>query len=164
MINGVVQTLNKDNKIKNINFEKTELSITNFDARTIVQPKIQEISSYKLLACVKDNFSKNCAFKDNKKIVIETLSRRIGMPLYIPLISVIASFLLFQKKERKYNFLKKYIIFFIAFIILVAAEILLRFTGFSLTNFMLYFFSPLVLLVILYSILLKKMISERITR
>ncbi len=164
LINGIVQTLNKDNKIKNINFEKTELSIANFDARTIVQPKIQEISSYKLLTCVKDKFSKNCAFNDNKKIVIETLSRRIGMPLYIPLISVIASFLLFQKKERKYNFLKKYIIFFIAFTILVAAEILLRFTGFSLTNFMLYFFSPLVLLVILYSILLKKMISERITR
>ena len=84
------------------------------------------------------------------------------MPLYIPLISIIASFLLIYKKEKKNNFLKKYIIFILAFTILIFAEILLKFTGFSTINFMLYFLSPLILIVILYSLLAKNMISERI--
>ena len=105
-----------------------------------------------------------CAFKNNKKVAIEELSRRIGMPLYIPLVSVITSFLLIQKKEKKYNFLRKYYIFIFAFVVLISAEILLKYSGFSMKNFFIYFFSPFVLLLILYSILIKKMISERITR
>ena len=83
------------------------------------------------------------------------------MPLYIPLISVIVSFLLIYKKEKKYNYLKKYIIFIFAFIILLFAEMLLRFTGFSLINSTLYFLTPVVLFVVLYFLLIKNMISEK---
>ena len=163
LFNGLIQTLDKKNEINNVNFEKTELSIDRFSTRTITQPKIQETSSFLLFKCIKNSFSQDCVFKDNKKIVIENLSRRVGMPLYIPLISVLASFLLVYRKENKYNFLSKYIIFILAFIILIFAEILLKYTGFSLTNFAIYFLSPIVLLIILYSVLLKKMIATKIT-
>jgi len=162
LFNGTIQTLNIKNEINNINFEKTELNISNFSTRTIIQPKIQETSSFVLFDCLKNSFSENCIFKNNKKVVIENLSRRIGMPLYIPLISVLASFLLIYKKEKKFNFLKKYTIFVFSFIILVFAEILLKYTGFSLRNFVIYFTTPLILLAILYSILAKKLISKKI--
>ena len=165
LFNGTIQTLNQKKEIKNIKFEKTELSIANFDARTITQTKVQETSSLSLFKCLKNNVTVyECAFKNNKKVAIEELSRRIGMPLYIPLVSVITSFLLIQKKEKKYNFLRKYYIFIFAFVVLISAEILLKYSGFSMKNFFIYFFSPFVLLLILYSILIKKMISERITR
>ena len=39
------------NEIKNILFEKTELSLKNMTTRTIKQPKIQETSSWLLLDC-----------------------------------------------------------------------------------------------------------------
>jgi len=163
LFRGVIQTLNKKKEINNVKFEKTELSIDKLSTRTITQPKIQETSSFLLLLCLKNPFSLKCTFKDNKKIVIENLSRRVGMPLYIPLISVLASFLLIYRKENKYNFLSKYIVFTLAFIVLIFAEILLKYTGFSLTNFAIYFLSPIVLLIILYSVLLKKMIATKTT-
>ena len=166
LFDGVIQTLNKKKVIKNVDFEKTELNISNFSTRTITTPKIQETSSYILFLClIKKNDGnesyQNCSFKNNKRDVIETLSRRAGMPLYIPLISVIVSFLLIHKKNKKYNYLKKYIIFIITFIILVFSEILLKFTGFSLINFFLYFFTPIVLSIVFYFLLIKNMISKR---
>ena len=165
LFDGVIQTLDNKNQIKNINFKKTELSIADFVTRTIKHPKIQETSSYSLIQCLKNkNYDKslrNCSLDDNKKNVIETLARRIGMPLYIPLISIIASFLLIYKKEKKYNYIKKYIIFGFSFIILLFAEILLKFTGYSLINSALYFLTPIVLLIVLYFLLIKNMISEK---
>ena len=161
LYDGIIQTLNVDKKIKNINFEKTELSLSNFSTRTITQPKIQEISSYELFKCLIIENSQECVFKNNKKILIETLSRRAGMPLYIPLIAIITSFLLLYKKEGKNNHTKKYIIFIFSFIVLILAEILLRYTGFSITNFALYIFTPLILLIILYTVLITKMTSKR---
>ena len=84
------------------------------------------------------------------------------MPLYIPLIAMIASFLLINKRKKKNNFLNKYIIFGFAFIILIFAEILLKFSGFSLMNFAIYFLSPVILSVALYLLLIKKTIYEKI--
>ena len=84
------------------------------------------------------------------------------MPLYIPLVAVICSFLLFYKKEKKYNFIKKYIVFGFTFIVLILAEILLKYSGFSLKNFIIYFLSPFILFLIFYFILIKKMTSKRI--
>jgi lipopolysaccharide export system permease protein len=161
LLNGTIQNLN-DRKINNFNFKKTELSISNFNTRIIKKNKIQETSSYKLLVCLLNNNSLICPYKNNKKIVVETLSRRIGMPLYIPLIAVISSFLLIYKKEKKNNFLSKYVVFSFAFIILIFTEILLKYTGFSNTNFILYFLFPVFLLIVIYSILLKQMISKKI--
>ena len=161
LFDGTIQSLTKNNVINNLNFQKTELSLINLATRTILQPKIQETSTKELLSCFIPSILGDCVFEKNKKIVIETLSRRIGMPLYIPLISIIASFLLLYKSGKKYNFLKKYIIFGVSFVILVSAEILLKYSGFSLTNFSLYFFLPLMLMLILYSVLVKKMILEK---
>ena len=166
LFDGIIQTLNKKKEIENMSYEKTELSIANFANRTITQPKIQETSSVGLINCMFKNknaeeLSLNCS-SNNKQNVIETLSRRAGMPLYIPLIAVVCSFMLNYRKEKKYNFLKKYTVFISAFIILILAEILLKFSGFSLINFSLYFFSPLILLLILYTLLKKNMMSEKI--
>jgi len=165
LFNGYIQTLNEKKEIKNVNFEKTELSLNNFSTRTIKQPKLQETSTYNLMKCYKskkDEGLQNCSYKNKKKEVVETLSRRMGMPLYIPLISIIASFMLIYKKEKKYNYLKKYIIFAFAFIILLSAEIVLKFTGFSNINFVLYFVAPLFLFITLYALLIKNMTLEKI--
>ena len=161
LFNGSFQSLNTQNEIKNVFFQKTELNIKNFDNRTIKEPKIQETSSIILLKCImQKEFSQNlqnCSSDKSKKNIIEALSRRIGMPLYIPLISIIASFLLIYKKEKKYNFIKQYIIFGLGFLILIFAEVLVRFSGFSTANFIIYISTPLILFIIAYFILFKKL-------
>jgi lipopolysaccharide export system permease protein len=165
LFDGFFQSQDKLGKIKNVNFKKTEMAIDNFSTRTITSPKMQETSSYVLLQCLLNkNYSNiiiaNCPFSKNKKEVVQNLSRRLGMPLYIPLISIIASFLLVYKKEKKFNFLKKYIFFLLGFFVLIFAEIMVRFSGISLTNFIIYFLFPIILMPIIYILLLKTIMSE----
>ena len=161
LFDGFIQTLNKKKIIKNIFFKKTELNIDNFSTRTITQPKIQETSSLELLRCLygKNNSKNllNCSLQ-SKKEVTSALSRRLGTPLYLPLISIIASFLLIYQKENKYNYLKKYIIFIVGFIVLVFAEIFLKFTGFSVQNTFIYFLTPIILFMVTYLLLYKNLI------
>ena len=91
----------KDNTVKIIQFNKTLLNFDNLDNRVIKDVKIQETSTYKILSCLKNHYYnqipegyiKNCP-KNNIAIVIETFSRRIIMPLYIPLVSILISFIL----------------------------------------------------------------------
>ena len=165
LFDGTIQSLNKKNEIKNVDFKKNELSLNEFNTRAITQTKIQETSSYDLIRCIVkkklDNFNKICPFNRNKKIIAEHLSRRIGMPLYVPLISLITSFLLINYKKKKYNIAKKYIIFAVSFSVLISAEVLVRFSGFSFLNSLIYFLSPFFLSAILFFLLSKEMMSER---
>jgi len=61
------------------------------------------------------------------------------------------------------NYLKKYIVFSSAFIILIIAEILLKYSGFSALNSFSYFLAPIILFIILYSILIKNILFEKRT-
>ncbi len=165
LFDGIIQTQNKIGKIKNVEFKKTELAIDSFVTRTILEPKIQETSSLLLLECLFNKntsniITPNCPFTKNKKDIIENLSRRIGMPIYIPLVSLIASFLLIRKKEKKFNFLNRYIFFLIGFLILVAAEMMVRYSGLSQINFTIYFLLPFFLSPLIYFILSETINAE----
>jgi lipopolysaccharide export system permease protein len=165
LFEGIIQTLTLNNKIKNIQFEKTELILQNLSTRAIKEPKIQETSTLKLMECFSyknNDINLNNCSKNFKNETTQNLSRRLGTPLYIPLITVIVSFLLLHQKEKKFNFLKKYILFLLSFVILVSAEILLRFTSFSLVATSSYYVLPLILFLFCYIYLLRKIISERI--
>ena len=168
LYDGSIQTLNKKKEVKNINFEKTELSTNNFNSRTIVQPKIQETSTLSLISCfVKDKqkYLGVCPYNDNyNEIALETISRRISSPLYIPIISIIISFLLIYKKEKKFTFLKKYFLFCCVFLILILSEILGRFSGISFKYALVYFLIPLTMFVIIYLLLVKNLFLEKISR
>ena len=79
----------------------------------------------------------------SKSEIVSELNRRIGMPFYIPLIALIACYLLSSRKESKYFHLQKYIIFALTFAILIFAEIAVRYSGKSYINLLIYyFFSP----------------------
>ena len=167
MFNGLIQTQKLDGEINNINFEKTTLLLDQLSSRSIILPKLQETSTLILINCVfrKDNFEilLNCP-KNVKKDVVETISRRLGMPFYIPLITLISSFLLVANRKNKKKSSKPYLYFLISFLILIWAEIFVRYSGFSFFSFITYFITPIVLLPITYFILLKSMRSEKIKK
>ena len=93
---------------------------------------------------------------------METISRRVGMPLYIPVVSLIVSFLIISNTKKKNNFFKRYIYFLISFVILILAEVLVRYSGFSYINTILYFFLPILFCPIIYLILIKRISIEKI--
>ena len=105
---GIIQSYEKNNTVKIIQFNKTLLNFDNLDNRVIKDVKIQETSTIKILSCLKNHYYnkipneyiKNCP-KNNISIVIETFSRRILMPLYIPLVSILISFMLIYTKIKK---------------------------------------------------------------
>ncbi len=164
---GVIQSYEKDNTVRIIQFNKTLLNFDNLDNRVIKDVKIQETSTLKILNCLKnhyynqisDEYVKNCP-KNNIAIVIETFSRRIIMPLYIPLVSVLISFILIYTKNKKTKIINRYMFFVFSFILLILAELLVRYSGISNINFYTYLLTPFVLMPILYLILINKFGKE----
>ena len=116
--NGFIQSLQNDNTVKIIQFNKTLLNFENFDNRVIKDVKIQETSTYKILSCLKNYYYNQIPEgyiklpKNNIAIVVETFSRRILMPLYIPLISILISFILVYTKNKKTKIINRYLFFF----------------------------------------------------
>ena len=165
--NGVIQSYDKNNTVKIIQFNKTLLNFENLDNRVIKDIKIQETSTLKILSCLKnhyynkvsDAYVKNCP-KNNIAIVIETFSRRVLMPLYIPLVSILVSFMLIYRKNKKAKIFNRYVFFMLSFILLILSELLVRYSGISNIGFYTYLLTPFVLLPILYSILISKFWSE----
>ena len=100
LIEGLIQTQNKEGKLNNINFKRTEILIDSLRTRSIIVPKLQETPTYYLFKCyIKrttklDSISVNNCPKTISSELVSTLSRRIGMPFYIPLVSLICCFLL----------------------------------------------------------------------
>ena len=106
-----------------------------------------------------DNFYSDEDCKGNfKKEVFPTLNRRIVLPFFIPLIALIVSLLLIKTKKKL--FFNNFSIFGYSFIILLYAELIIRFTGKNLliTNF--FVFSPFVLSIMIYAFIKYKFSKE----
>ncbi len=165
--NGFIQSLQSDDTVKIIQFNKTLLNFDNLDNRVIKDVKIQETSTYKILSCLKnyyynqipEGYIKNCP-KNNIAIVVETFSRRIIMPLYIPLVSILISFILIHTKNKKTKIINRYLFFSLSFMLLVLSELLVRYSGISNIGFYTYFLIPFILLPTLYFILLNNFWRE----
>ena len=107
----------------------------------------------------------NCVDNSGAKLIeiITVLNRRIVLPTYIPLIALLCSFLLIKKHNKKRNFLlNKYSIFIFSFLILLYAELIIRYTGISKTVGILFIISPLILIPIIYSFIIFKLSRESV--
>ena len=165
--NGIMQSYQEDNTVKIIQFNKTLLNFDDLDNRVIKDVKIQETSTYKILNCLKnyyynqipEEYIKNCP-KNNIAIVIETFSRRVLMPLYIPLVSILISFLLIYTKNKKSKIINRYLFFTVSFILLILSELLVRYSGISNIGFYVYLLIPIIFSPALYFILLNNFWKE----
>ena len=161
LFNGTIQTEKKNNKINFLNFDKTEINLSSFSTKTTTFPKIQENNTLSLLNCIKPFLDEGKTtlkqFQCRARIddIIAELNRRLGMPLYIPFISIIICYLLSSRKESKYFSFQKYIVFTAAFIVLVLAEIMVRYSGQSVLYSIIYYSLPLSLILLNYLYLIR---------
>jgi len=171
---GNIQKLNKNGNINIVKFEKTVLNFSNLSTKSIIKPKIQETSTLKILYCIGNKNLKNTHNRfwesrincsQTKKSLMDIkieFNKRFGMPIYIPLISLVCSFLLASRRDKKSYFYNKYIYFFICFVILALSEILVRYSGTSWNHTTLYYLLPLLLMPLLYFSLTKKFKYENL--
>ena len=124
----IIASKDKNNKNEIISFEQLNIDLTDLTTSTIKQPKIQETRTLELLKCFsKSNFQYEiCKKEETKKEIIPALNRRLILPLYIPVISLICSLLLLNSKK---NYLNKISIFFYSFILLIFTEMSVRYVN-----------------------------------
>ena len=134
--------------------------------KSIIKAKVQETRSEVLLKCLvgkKEDNLLNCP-REGKIEVLSEVNRRLGMPLYIPFISLICSFLLINREEDKLNFFYKYFFGALSFLTLILAEILVRYSGLSYTYSLIYYLIPLTLMPILYLEIIRRFVYENLRK
>jgi lipopolysaccharide export LptBFGC system permease protein LptF len=151
LINGQIISSKKKKEVEVINFEQLDISLNDLSTSTIKMPKLQEISTLKLLSCfVKDSHEKKFCNKDAKKEIIPNLIRRLILPFYIPVVSLLCSFLLVK---NNINLLEKMTIYLFTFLLLVLTELFIRYTGINYQIRSIYIILPFALIMSVYLIL-----------
>ena len=157
LFNGeIITTKAKNKKNDMVKFQQLNIDLKNLRSDTIVIPKLQETHTTQLINCVTGETNEsiyNCK-KNTKNEIITVLNRRLVLPLYILLIPLLCSFLLFKSQKKINYFSNKYSIFGISFLVLLFAEIVIRYTGISKTISTLFFFTPIILIPIIYFLLI----------
>jgi len=163
---GTIHSENNEREIKAISFKKTRLNLQGMKTKSIIKAKVQETRSEVLLKCLvgkKEDNLLNCP-REGKIEVLSEVNRRLGMPLYIPFISLICSFLLINREEDKLNFFYKYFFGALSFLTLILAEILVRYSGLSYTYSLIYYLIPLTLMPILYLEIIRRFVYENLRK
>ena len=165
LFNGQILTSKKDgSKNEIIKFEQLNINLENLQTGTITQPKLQETSTFKLIQCMNSSIYEDLGYckESAKKEITTVLNRRILLPLYIPIIALLCSFLLIKTKKRKNFFLNRYSIFILSFLVLLYAELIVRYTGLSKFFNVLFTVSPIVLIPIIYISLIYNLSKESV--
>ena len=171
LVDGIIHS-EKNNTINALNFTKTEINLSKFKTKSTTFPKIQEKNTLALLNCYKyfeNKFDKFLtedteveACNPTMQEIREEINKRFGTPVYIPLLTVLLSFVIgFSKDNANYKF-KIYTTFFITFVFLVISEILIRYSGASSFKSLLYFLAPIILSLLIYLVLIKTYKHERV--
>ena len=166
LYNGNIQKLNEDGDVNIIQFQKTTLNLSGISTKSISEPKMQETPTMQILRCLTQNNIARHNCDDSKKSMMDTkieINKRFGMPIYIPLISLISCFLLTSRKDKKMFYLNKYIYFFIGVLILVLAEIIVRYSGISWNHTIIYYLLPIGTAPLFYLALIKAFKYENLS-
>ena len=158
LLNGRVIN-NEKSKINIFDFDQIDFNLKTFDTNTIIVPKIQEISSLRLLSCFFKNIKieKFDSFNCDKTIleVKQELLKRLYKPIYIPIIGILTCFLIINS-SNKINYKKiRNLVFITTFIILVISEASLRYSVSSEILFYIYLIFPWFIFISSYLIFFK---------
>ena len=159
LLSGQIITSKKGGeKNEVISFEQLNIDLSNLSTNTIKKPKIQETSTKILINCFSIKTSENeICREDIKKEIIPTLNRRLILPFYIPVVSLICSILLI-KTNKKY--LNKISIFIYSFILLLITELTVRYTGINFITRIFFTVTPFALSLIFYIFLIYQFSKE----
>ena len=161
---------NRDNKITNLKFSKSDFFLKDLKANTITQQKNQEMKTSEVISClvsIYDElkfklFSKeinkiiNCT-ESNKINMLKEFYKRLLVPFYIPILMLVPYLLVLSSKEKTNYSKLKMITFVLGIIIIIFSEGIIRFVSTELIDNIFIFIAPLIIFLFLYFIFLLKL-------
>ena len=154
--------ININNKeIISLNFGQTKFNLSNYTTKTTTWPKIQEHKTFALFSCIINTLTKQIILKENfylrcspsfYKEVVQELLKRIYLPIYLPLVSLIACFLIIRSKET-FNYSKlKILLFILGILILIISELSIKLASINQLAFIIFLFIPVLIFFITFNI------------
>ena len=160
---------NKNNKITNFKFSKSDFLLRDLKTNTTTQQKNQEMKTTDLISCIiniydfkfninlkKTNEITNCT-KNNSINLLKELYKRLIVPIYIPILMLIPYLLILSSKEKKHYSKIKIITFLTGIITIIFSESIIRFLSLELSNNIFIFMAPIIFFITLYLVLFFKL-------
>ena len=155
---------NKD--FSSFKFENFEFNLSKFGSKTMTIPKIQENKTSNIIKCYLNNSNINKKYYINynelrcnegsKKAIVQEIFKRFYLPLFIPILCLIACVQIMNNKFNKYYSFYKIIIFIFGFITIFTSEILIKYTGNNFTQDIFILVFPIIMFLLIYLFVLKK--------
>ena len=152
----------ENNKQNIIDFSKFTLDLNKFSTNTITNPKTQEMTTSKLIKCVKEvdnfkkmnqtthkNFFEGCSSRITSAINEEFLKRFLA-PIFILIIGLTSSLIIMSSKDQNNYKLKNFFIFFFGVIVIVISEVILSSSIKNLNQMIMYFLIPFSIFISMY--------------
>jgi len=152
-------------KTNSFEFSETEMNLSKFSTHTTTHPKIQEITTYDLLACIVklNNFSSsfiidkfktkkiliNCKI-NNIKISFQETFKRIILPFYLPVLTLIASLIIIKSKDDYEFFQYKLWLFIFGVMTIIISEISIRYSSSNILENIFFISIPILLFLFIY--------------
>ena len=154
----------KDDEITNISFSKSDFVLKSLETNTTTYAKTQEVSTFDLFKCIGiiyeyDYINKkvlnkkipNCNI-ENIKNIFKEFYKRLVIPFYIPILTLIPLILIILSKENSnYNKLK-ISTFLIGLAVIIFSETTIRFISDTIAPNIKISLIPFYLLLVLYAI------------
>ena len=162
LIDGKIISTN-NNRLISFQFDKIDYDLSKFSSKTIKVPKIQELSSLKIIKCSFNLMSGKIyndelftCEKGKLKDLNRELYKRFIKPLYFPLLTLVCCFLLTLSKEQNNYTINTIKIFLFVFLILVTSETLMRYAEASKIQLLLLACLPIIIFYIVYNFLIQR--------
>ena len=156
---------NNNKKINSFEFSKTEINLSKFTTKTTTHPKIQEIGTYDVLACIVrlKNFNNayisnvfitnkklNNCIPENLKDTFQEIFKRLVSPLYLLTLSLIACLIIIKSKDDYEYFKHKFVLFILGVITIIISEISIKYSSANTIQNIHIFSLPVLFLVTIY--------------
>ena len=142
----------KSTKVDTFSFKETEIDLSKYKTKTTTFPKIQELSTNNIFHCLslKNNSTLNCK-GENTSFYLQEFFKRFYMPLYIPLIALVSSLIIFGSKDD-FNFARfKNFIFSLGVILIILSEVTVRYFDDKILYNIIFLLLPLSIFILIYS-------------
>ena len=135
LIDGGITNI-ENNNTYNVKFKMTDYDLSKFSTKTVTVRKIQETDTSILINCLKKNyvFQSNIQYDEfcnetSIEQIAQEMFKRLGMPFYILVISIIATSIILKPKNIVWSRFYKTYLFVLGVIIIIFSQIIINLYG-----------------------------------
>ena len=162
---GIIINYGKSKKLTSFNFEQSNFNLSKYKTKTTITPKIQETKSGTIIKCLKNLNSNmnnktlvdklNCE-KSFVKNLTQEIYKRIFLPIYIPILCIIASLVVLKSSNNDKFKTFKIKVFLIGIFTIIFSQISINTVSINISTGIVTLCMPFILLFISYLFFLNK--------